>query len=144
MMRFILALLFLMLAFVMQFWFASAGISVNFIFAALIAFAFLFDLWDLIFFILLAIFVVNWQPAWSPELVVFAAVPLGAYFLHTYSTWEAWAANIFALIAGFLILYISLAPGQFLPNIRVFFLDLTVSFIFGNIAFAALNRRESR
>lgn len=144
MMRFIVAFLFLALAFVMQFWLASFGVFVNFILAALIAFAFLFGIGDLIFFILLAIFVVNWQPAWSLEIGLFAAIPLAAYALHRYTDWEAWAANSFALIAGLFILYLTVAPSRFLSDWKIFLVDLAASFILGTAIFAALNRRENR
>ncbi len=144
MMRFILACLFLALAFVMQFWFASFGVFINFIFAALIAFAFLFDFWDLLFFVLAAIFVINWQPAFSWELFIFAAVPFAAYILHNYTTWEAWVANLASIVLGLLILYISIAPRLFLANLSTFFVDLFACLIFGSIIFGALNRRENR
>ncbi|HVM76880.1 MAG TPA: hypothetical protein VMU07_01880 [Candidatus Paceibacterota bacterium] len=144
MMRFLLACLFLALAFVLQFWFASIGISINFIFTALIAFAFLFDFWDVLFFILAAIFVVNWQPAMSWEMFILAAIPFAAYLLHNYSTWEAWVANLACIVIGLLILYIAIAPRFFTANLGVFFVDLFGCLIFGSIVFGALNRREGR
>lgn len=143
-MRFAVAFLFLALAFVLQFWLASAGIFINFIFAALIAFAMLFDIWDVVVFVLLAMLVINWQPAWSPELVLFAILPLAAWALHRYSAWEGWALNLATIAAGLLVLYLALAPGQFLVNGKLFLADLVVSCLFGAVIFAALNRRDGR
>ena len=144
MMRFILACLFLALSFVLQFWFASFGIFINFIFAALIALAFLFDFWDVLFFVLVAVFVVNWQPALSSELIVFALIPFAAYLIHTYSNWEAWVANLACIVLGLLILYLASAPHLFLAESGAFFIDLFACLIFGGIVFSALNRREGR
>lgn len=144
MMRFILAFLFLALAFVLQFWFGSFGVFINFIFAALIAFAFLFDFWDVLFFVLVAVFVVNWKPALSWELFVFAVIPFAAYLLHAYSNWEAWVANLASIVLGLLIFYITTAPRLFIANSGVFFVDLFACLIFGSIIFGALNRREGR
>ena len=142
--RFILALLFLALAFVMQFWFASFGVYVNFILATLITLAFLFDIWDVSFFILAAIFIVNWQPAVSVEIVLIAVLPLAAFLLNRYSLSEPWAANLLCIFLGLLILYLVIAPGAFLASWKIFFIDLAASLIFGAIVFGALNRRENR
>ena len=69
--RSILAILILLLACAFQFWFASAGVFVNFILATLIVFAFFFDIWELLVFVLFAIFVVNWQPGLSVDIFRF-------------------------------------------------------------------------
>lgn len=142
--RFLIAFLFLALAAVLQFWFASFGVFINFIFAALIAFAFLFDILDVIFFILLAIFIMNWQPAFSWELLIFGLVPLAAYLLHQNSSYEVWAANLASIFLGLLIMYLVIAPRLFLSDWKTFFIDLVVCLVFGGIIFGALNRREAR
>jgi hypothetical protein len=143
-MRFILALLYLTLAFVMQFWFASFGVFINFIFVALIAFGFLFDIWDVLFFTLAAVFVINWQPALSWELFVFTAIPIAAYFLHNYSTWEPWIANLATIVLGLLVLYLVAAPQFFIANLGPLSADLFAGLIFGSVIYGSLNRREAR
>ena len=140
MMRFILALLFLALAFVLQFWFASIGVSANIILASLVTFALMFDIWDLIFFILAAIFIINWQPAFSIEIVLFAALPLAAYLFNRYSPSEAWVANIVAVAISVLVLYLAVAPQLFLPAWRIFAADLVICLIFSACTSAALRR----
>jgi len=144
MMRFILALLFLALAFVLQFWFASFGVFINFILAALITFAFVFDIWDVLVFILAAIFIVNWQPAFSVEIFLVAALPLAAHLVSRYASFEPWAADSVSIFCGLLVLYLAVAPGLFIADWRMFLTDLVSCLIFGSIAFAALSRRESR
>lgn len=144
MMRFILALLFLILAFVMQFWFASFGVFINFILTALITLAFLFDIWDVIFFILAAVFIINWQPAFGVEIFLLAALPLAAYLFNRYSASEPWAANIASIFCGLLIFYLAIAPKIFFAEWKIFLIDLFASIIFGSIVFIALNRRENR
>jgi len=142
--RFILALLFLTLAFVMQFWFSSFGVSINLILATLITLAFLFDIWDVLFFILAAIFIVNWKPAFSLEIALVAALPLAAYFFNKHSTYEPWAANLASIFCGLLVLYLAVAPRFFLMDWKIFLIDLVSCLIFGSIVFASLNRRENR
>ena len=70
--RSILAILMLLLACAFQFWFASTGVFINFILAALVVFAFFFDIWELLVFILFAVFVINWSPIVSVDIFVFA------------------------------------------------------------------------
>ncbi|HVN26130.1 MAG TPA: hypothetical protein VMT99_00550 [Candidatus Paceibacterota bacterium] len=144
MMRFILALLFLALAFVLQFWFATLGVFVNFVFAALVAFAFLFDIWDVLFFLLAAIFIINWQPALSPELLIFAAVTVAAYLAHRYSKWEPWAASLAFIVLGLFTLYLAVAPRFLVADFGSFVIDVAGCLMFGGIVFGVLNRRAHR
>jgi hypothetical protein len=142
--RFILALLFLTLAFVMQFWFASFGVFIDFILATLITLSFLFDIWDVLFFILAAIFIVNWQPALSIEIMLFAALPLAAFLVNRHTSSEPWAANLASICLGLVILYLAAAPSLFFAEWKIFLTDLVSCLIFGSIVFTALNRRENR
>ncbi len=144
MIRFILASLFLALAIVLQFWFASFGVYINVILASLMTFAFLFDIWDLVIFILAAIFIINWQPTFSLEIALFIALPLLAYSINRYSSTEPWVASLTSILVGLVILYLAVAPGLFFSEWKVFVTDLLACLIFSSVAFGALNRRESR
>ena len=91
--RSFVALLILFLACGFQFWLGSAGVFMNLILAALIAFAFFFDWLELAVFVLFAVFVVNWQPSISPTLAVFAAIPFVAYAFRRLFAWAPWAGH---------------------------------------------------
>ncbi|MGD1003340.1 MAG: hypothetical protein ABR884_02075 [Minisyncoccia bacterium] len=140
--RSILAILVLLLACALQFWFASAGVFINFILAALIVFAFFFDIWELLVFILFAIFVINWSPIMSVDIFLFAIIPIAAYAFHKVFAWTGWAAVPVAIVCGFILLYLAIAPATFLANWNVFFIDLFGALIFGILVFLTLDRLE--
>ena len=142
--RFILALLILLLACALQFWFAAAGVFVNFILAALIVFAFSFDIWELLVFILFAIFVINWQPAASVDIFMFGIVPIAAYAFHKVFAWTPWLAAPVAIVCGFFLLYLSVAPGAFFMNWESFFIDLVGGLVFGGLVFFTLDRLKTK
>jgi len=142
--RLVAAIAILFFAATLQFLLASTGIFVNILFATLIAFAFLFAFWEVFFFILIAIFIINWQPRVSGELVIFIVVPLVAFFIHKFFSWQGWAGNVIAIIFGTLMLYLVFAPGMYFRGISVLLVDLLASVSFGSAVFTLLNRREGR
>jgi hypothetical protein len=133
--KFILAILILLLACALQFWFASAGVFINFILAALIVFAFFFDILELLVFVLFGIFVVNWTPVPGIDIFVFGIIPIAAYAFHKVFAWTVWAAAPVAIICGFLVLYLALAPAAFLGNWEIFLTDLFGGLLFGSFVF---------
>lgn len=141
--RFILAILILLLSCALQFWFASAGVFINFIMAALIVFAFFFDIWELLVFVLFAIFVVNWQPAVSLDIIVFGLIPIAAFAFHKAFAWTLLAGIPVAIVGGFLLLYVAIAPGAFLANTPFFLLDLFGGLLFGGAVFFVLDRLKA-
>ena len=140
--RSILAILILLLACALQFWFASAGMFINFILAALIVFAFFFDIWELLVFVLFAVFVINWSPIMSVDIFLFAIIPIAAYAFHKVFAWTVWAAVPAAIVCGFILLYLVIAPAAFLTNWNIFFIDLFGALIFGGLAFLIFDRLE--
>jgi hypothetical protein len=138
--RFVLGLLVLLFSCALQFWFLSAGVFVNFILAALIVYSFFFDIGELLVFVLFAIFVINWQPAASTDIFVFGIIPIAAFAFHRSLKWAAWAAAPAAIICGFLILYLAIAPRAFLGNWEPFALDLFGGLVFGGLVFLTLDR----
>jgi len=140
--RSILAILILLLACALQFWFASAGMFINFILAALIVFAFFFDIWELLVFVLFAVFVINWSPIMSVDIFLFAIIPIAAYAFHKIFAWTAWVAALVAIVVGFVLLYCAIAPAAFLASWDLFFVDLFGALIFGGLVFLTLDRLE--
>jgi hypothetical protein len=140
--RSLLAILVLLLACALQFWFASAGVFINFILAALIVFAFFFDIGELLVFILFAVLVINWAPIVSIDLFIFAIIPIAAYAFHKVFAWTAWAAAPVAIAVGFILLYGAIAPAAFLANGNIFFVDLFGALISGGLVFLVFDRLE--
>jgi hypothetical protein len=138
--RLILALLILVFACALQSWFASIGMFMDFMFATLIVFAFFFDIWELVIFILFAVFVINWQPAISITIVLFAVIPLIVFAFHKFFSLIPWAAAPVAIIIGFFLLYVGVAPGIFFAQWQAFLTDLAGGLIFGELVFFVLNR----
>ncbi len=138
--RSVLAILLLLLACALQFWFASAGTFVNFILAALIVFAFYFDIWELLVFVLFGIFVINWQPAVSTDIFVFGIIPVAAYAFHRVFAWSVWAAAPVAIVCGFALLYLALAPAAFLGDWKLFLIDAFGGLVFGGLVFLVFDR----
>ncbi len=142
--RFILAILILLLACALQFWFASAGVFVNVILATLIVFAFFFDIGELLVCVLFAIMVINWSPVVSTDIFVFGIIPIAAYAFHKVFAWTTWIAAPVAVVIGFLLLYLAIAPAAFLQNGRPLLIDLCGGLIFGGLVFFTLDRLSSQ
>jgi hypothetical protein len=120
----------------------SAGVFINVILATLIAFAFFFDFFEMVVFILFAIFVINWQPAFSIELALFILIPLAAFVFHKFFAWSAWAGIPVIIVGGFFVLYLVVAPYVFVGNFATFAADLIGSLLFGELVLVALKRAE--
>jgi hypothetical protein len=132
--KFISGLLVVTLAFLLQFWFPVGGIHGDFVLAALITFAFLFPVWEFLFFVLLAVFVMNWQPAFSTDIFAFALIPIAAFVVHRWLRWEPWIGAAVSTAAGVLLFYAIAAPGSFWVNISGLIADAIACVIFGEIA----------
>lgn len=131
-------LLFAVLA--LQVWLASAGVFVNLTYAALITFAFIFDFWELAAFVLLAVFLLNWQPGVSTEILIFALFPIAAHFLRSAVTWQSWVVVPIGIFLGFVVLYGTIAPQIFLAHPAQFLLDVVAGWLFGALLFLPLER----
>jgi hypothetical protein len=141
-MRLAIAILILILASALQFWFAGGGMFFNLIFATLVVFAFFFDFWEMAAFILFGVFVVNWQPAISLEIFLFALIPLVIFAFHSAFKFERWIAVPIAIALGLSIFYLVIAPQSLLGDSAAFLEDLCGSLIWGAAVFLALRRRE--
>lgn len=140
MIRVLGGLIILFLALVLQFSLATAGIRLGLSFAILISFAFLFEFWELAFFVLLTVFILNWQPAASPEILTFALFPLAVYFCRNILHWRIWLENLLALALGFLVLYFAAAPAGFFLYWQSFLLDVAAGALLSGIVFLILYR----
>jgi hypothetical protein len=127
----------------------TVGIVVNFVFATLIAFAFIFsaetrpvfsgEFLQFFFFILAGIFVINWQPILDISLIVFGIIPLFIYFFRIFFRLESWIGVVMSLFFGFIVLYLLTAPRFIIFSMPLFFLDLFMGSAFGFIVFLSMN-----
>lgn len=136
------ALLILFIACGIQFFLGSAGIFINLILAALVAFAFFFEWLELAVFVLFAVFVVNWVPAVTPAILIFAAIPFAAYAFRRLFVWAPWAGIPVAIVCSFIVFYLAIAPRMFAVALPSVSLDILGSLIFGECVLAALGRAE--
>ncbi len=135
-------LLILFVAFALQGWLASEGWRLDLVFPALITFAFLFSFWEMLLLTLLGVFILNWQPAASVEILIFAIVPVAVYFSKHILPWQPWAENLFMIALGTLLLYAIVAGSAFMHYLGALTDDLAAGLIFGTLIFASLWRWE--
>jgi hypothetical protein len=133
------------IACLLQFSLAPAGVTVDFIFAALIAFSFIFsfragEFWELILFILAGVFVTNWIPAPSIALVAFVAIPIFTGVFSAVFSWEAWTGVVISLVLGFVVLYLVAAPQFIFAATPSFLIDLFTGSAFGMVVFLYMDR----
>jgi hypothetical protein len=131
--KFILGLLVLAIAFLLQLWFPVSGIRGDFVLAALIAFAFIYNFWEVVFFSLFAAFVVNWQPVLSVGLLIFALIPLVVFVLHRLLRWEPWMGIAVSTASGIFLFYAVTAPMMIVPNLGALVEDVIACVIFGEV-----------
>jgi len=128
----------LVIALALQFWFASGGWYLDLSFAALITFAFIFDIWQFIILILVAVFIINWQPAVSGEILVFSLYPVAVHYLKYIVRWEVWVENLAAILIGSVLMYFVAGHGTI--HAPAFFIDAFSGMLFGTAVLLPLYR----
>ncbi len=121
-----------------QFWFASIGWHFDLSFATLISFAFIFDFWELLVLISLAVFIVNWEPSASIEILIFGLYPIAVYFSKHVVRWQLWLENLAAILLGFLLLYAAASRGA--VDWHAFAVDAASGMLFGALVLLPLYR----
>lgn len=104
--RFLLAAAILAIALFAQIFLASGGWYINFSLIVLLALAFMLDFFELLVLDLVAVWLLNWQPAPSFTLLAFAVIPLGAFALRRLTHTETWVGAIAGVAVGLVIFYI--------------------------------------
>jgi len=139
--RLLTAFFVLLLAVVLQSRLGVFGMYGNVVLAALVAFAFLFDIWELAAFVLLAIFLMNWQPAVSSGLLVFAFLPLAVRGARAIIHPDRWVGSAIAIVASVFLFYLFIAPGMIVNSFVPFLVDVIISLIFGELVIWAMESR---
>lgn len=145
MLKFFSGLTIFIIACILQFSFMPSGVIINFIFATLIAFSFVFSSRGgeplvFLFFVLAGVFLMNWMPAPSIALAAFAAIPVLTYIFSAMSLWEPWTGVVISLLFGFTVFYLIAAPRFILISTPPFLTDLFIGSAFGLIVFLCMDR----
>lgn len=140
MLRFPTGVILLFIALALQFFLASAGISANLSFAALIAFAFVYSFWELAAFIVFAVFIVSWQPAASVEILFFALYPVAVNLGKGIVPWKTWMVAPAAIVVGYFGLALAVAPSFLLVHPFRSIIDLAMGLAFAAAIFFPLHR----
>jgi hypothetical protein len=82
------------------------NLSFDLVFAALIIFAFLLPWQECIVFDLIALLMINWQPAPSAVLAIYALFPVAVLALRNFFSWEPRLGIPFAVMVGVILIAI--------------------------------------
>lgn len=141
--RLLTCLAILGIAFIVEFFLSGAGIYINVVFATLISMAFVLDPWELLFATLASVFILNWQPAASPEIFMIGLFPFVAYFFQAIFRWQKWTMSTLAILVGLSCFYALASMGGTFPGTRPFLLDLVAVELFAAIFFLSHNQWEN-
>ncbi|MFH1246225.1 MAG: hypothetical protein V1489_00420 [Candidatus Liptonbacteria bacterium] len=137
--RFILFLLILIAAIGIQLRSGQIlGWNIDTVIAALLVFALWSQLAEQILLILLSIFLLNWHPGFSPEMIFFALYPLFFYLLHPYLPVRRRIAIPLTIMIGILGFYLLVAGTSVVAYNSFLWKDEAVSTAFGLFLFYLL------
>lgn len=137
-MKYLSALLVFLLAVMLQLWFAPSGMRGDFVLATLIVFSFVFELWELVIFALLAVFLMN--TAFIPDLAMLTLflVPLATSVLRRRFSLDPWLGAPAAIACGIITFYAVTAPGAALHAIGFLLVDMLVCVLFGELVLCGM------
>ena len=133
--KFLSGLVIVLIVLVLQFQFVAGGVRLNPALAVLIAFAFTFELFDLILIDLLAVFLINWRPGINPALIAFALIPLIVFAIRKLIPTDPWLGATIAIVCGLFAWHLVVAPSFFLASFGFFVVDLIVGLAVGELSF---------
>ncbi len=89
---------------------------------------------------MLGVFLLNWQPAASIEILIFAVFPVAVYFSKNVLHWQPWIENMLAIAIGNVLLYSIILGHTAFARSGAFLVDLVGGLIFGTFIFVSLRR----
>jgi hypothetical protein len=111
----------------------------NFVLVALFVSAFFLDISQLLFLVSVGVLILNWQPALSFEIVLFAFLPFAVFTVKRFLPWRAWLSNLVTVLCGLLVFYASIHARLIFENLGAFLGAIFVSLFFGVVLFQALH-----
>ncbi|GEM_PF-918233 len=139
--KFSISFLFVLLALFLQVLLGDAsGAWINFTLATLIASVFFVDFVELLVLVLFSVFILNWQPALSWEMLFFACLPFAVFSLCRSRTFpfRPWLVNLIAIFSGIIIVYFIFGIRLFTTQPYAVLWDMAGSLTFGAAVFSAM------
>ena len=134
--KFLTAFIFLVIGIILQLSIGGAiNVWFNFSLAALIVATFFLNFLELLVLILLAVFILNWQPAFSLEMALYVVLPLLVLWLRKFLPLKSWLGNLLAIFVCFLFFYLVIDARFLLVAPAVFLRDIAGGLVFGAIFF---------
>lgn len=112
----------------------------NLILAFLIAASFFYNLGEILALALFSIFMLNWQPSLSFEILIILVFPVLAFYLRRVFPWQNWLNNLVLIFIGLVIFYLAVNPFVFSFDNLKFQGEIIASLISGSINFAVFRR----
>ena len=137
--KFLNAFLIVCIALTLQFLVGEAsGMWLSLTLAALVASAFFLDFLELITLALFSVLILNWQPAFSFEMLLLMVLPLVTFFFHKLIPFAPIVGNAILFAISIIIFYVSIGGGFIMHSPSVFFLDVLASLLLGTVACASM------
>ena|SRR3989344_2883181 len=138
--KFFTPLLILLLAFGFQHAAKTVfGWSPDFALGAVITFSLFFGFIEIAFIGLVGVFILNWQPQFSPEALMFIALPLLIVAVKKYFPWRIELNHILLVFAGLVIFYGVSNYGSFSADIPLFLKIAGSTLLFSALVFQIFN-----
>jgi hypothetical protein len=139
--NFFVALLIILLAVLLELrsgW--ALNFSANFALATLIVLIFFMSFPELVALIVIAAWLINWQPMIGLEIGVFMFVPILFFAIRRFPPWQIWFSNIIFIVLGISLFYFIVDYSFFAGQWAMFLKDVAISLGWGAAIFAALSR----
>ncbi len=137
-MKLLVAVIFLILGIFLQLLVGGAsGVWLNFSLAALVTAALFLNFLELLLLCLIAIFILNWQPAFSLEIALYIVLPFLVFALRKFFPVKAWTWGPVVIFLSFLIFYLAAGPRFLVAAPAIFLWDIIGGLAFGGIFFKA-------
>lgn len=118
--------------------FSVFGVKPNLALAVVIASSFFIaSFWEGFLLVALAVLILKFSPGFTPEILVFALIGVGALIFKNYLPWRNFLNNLFLVIAGTFVFYLILSPNLILS--AIFAKELFLNLIAGISIFAFLS-----
>jgi hypothetical protein len=137
-MKHISAIIIFLLAIMLQLWFAPAGMRGDFVLAALIVFAFLFEFWELSVFVLLGFFILNLSFYSVVAAIFFMGLPFAIYFFRKRFPMNLWLGSAVGIAGSIVVFYVVTAPFAAFQNAGFILIDILVCIVFGELVLCGM------
>lgn len=118
--------------------FSVFGVKPNLALAVAVASSFFIaSFWEGFLLVALAVLILKFSPGFTPEILVFALIGVGAIIFKNYLPWRNFLNNLFLVVAGTFVFYLILSPNLILSVI--FAKELFSNLIAGISIFALLS-----